>query len=160
MAESKVSYLAVGRRATVLWLLRAALAPLLALAFLLSTPAAGLETLFQPVCRMACAGTAWCCCKPGGVKRPAAGAAVTGKTSRSAPPLLEAAGRARHCPAGCAAITFGSGAPPSAAAAGPARVVPAPIAGLGQRPEPEPQGVAAPTRLTHPRGPPLLPVGV
>ena len=151
-----MSSLAVSRRATVPWLLRAALAAPVALAFLLSTPAAGLETLFQPACRMACAGTAWCCCKPGGLKRPAAEAVAAGATSRFAPPLLEAAGRVRRCPAGCAAITLGPGAPPSAAASGPARVAPAPIAGVGLRREPEARGVAAPARLIHPRGPPLL----
>jgi hypothetical protein len=159
MVESQVSYLAVGRRAAVHGLLRAALAPLLALAFLLSTPAAGLETMFRPACRMACAGTSRCCCRPGGVKRPAR-AALGGVTSRSATPLLEAAGRARHCPAGCAAITFGTGAPPSAAAGRPARVPPAPVAGPGLRPEPAARGVSAPARLIRPRAPPLVSVGI
>jgi len=51
------------------------------------------------VCRMACAGTARCCCRP-----PAGSRTAAPSSSRSSGPSLQAIAASPVCPKGCAAV--------------------------------------------------------
>jgi len=73
-----------------------------------------------PICRMACAGTAHCCC------RPVAGPALRLAARASSGTALQALSTARSCPPGCAAAFLGSNPSPVPLAAAAARVGPSP----------------------------------
>lgn len=104
-----------------------------------------------PVCRMACAGTARCCCRP-----PAGQRATALSASRAAGrPSLRAIAMTPACPQGCAALRVAPGgpgrpAPPDLAGAAP----PAPAAFLSLPPAASP-GLTRLVRITQPRAPPL-----
>lgn len=105
------------------------------------------------VCRMACAGTPGCCCRPSAKQ-------LAARASRDTRPELRAAAGARGCPKECAAAFLGAGGVGGQAPRDDVRIAPPILAS-------SPLSILNPgserTRLSRsaqPRAPPLLPAAV